>query len=136
MGRGLHIAYTNIRSVNKNLELIQATFEYYYFSVISMSETWLNNVNHSMIVLGMYLNNNCQHLETQWITLTQNGGKEKLIFVFCLFVLEDTIWPLASFRCPLVIYIFDTTESYVRVRDSTTIYITYVQYRVYINIFS
>ena len=84
-------------------------------------------VNHSMILLGMYLNNNCQHLETQWITLTQNGGKKILIFVFCLFVLEVSIRPLASFQCPLVIYIFDTTKSYVRVRDSTTIYLTYVQ---------
>ena len=49
MGGGLRIAHINLRSVNKKMELIKATFENSNVSVISMSETWLNN----MIVLEL-----------------------------------------------------------------------------------
>ena len=116
--RGIHIAHINIRSLNKKMELIKATFQDSNATIVTMCETWLtskyseaynaiegyvvirqdrewdlnkkgggictylkNGLNYSEFKYK-HLNQNCQNLECQWISIKQNIGKE-IIIVNC-----------------------------------------------------
>ena len=51
----MHIAHINIRSMNKKMELIRATFQGSNATIITMSETWLNQMyDEAYIALNGY----------------------------------------------------------------------------------
>ena len=114
----MHIAHINVRSLNKKMELIKATFQESNATIITMSETWLNELfdqSYNMIEgyvtvrqdrewgnrkkgggICSYIktginfsehkykrfNTNCVNLESQWISIKQNVGRE-IIIVNC-----------------------------------------------------
>ena len=114
----MHIAHINVRSLNKKMELIKATFQESNATIITMSETWLNELfDQSYNIIEGYVavrqdrewgdrkkgggicsyiktginfsehkykrfNTNCVNLESQWISIKQNVGRE-IIIVNC-----------------------------------------------------
>ena len=114
----MHITHINARSLNNKIELIRATFQDANATIVTISETWLNEmydkaynviegymdvrqdrkwgylkkgggictyikvgVNFSEYKYNIF-NSNCVHLESQWISINQEVGREIIIVNF------------------------------------------------------